>query len=286
MVETCEGIDNKLSLLDKVNLWLEHEFNSNLDGSTGKVYAGKLGTQDPSLSGNFGTLMTWADKFRKLSIRTNADTPKDAMQAIKFGAEGITVHPRPDQRHVRYDDIGPLKQNIQTELNIEGNPTTDFIELVLEHQPAQCTLVPDAPEALTSDAGWNTLTNKDFLLSICNLLKAAGIRVSLFVDPVAEMIQGAKECGADCVEFYTGPFSKNFSTDPEEAVKNHVQAALLAHSLGLKINAGHDLNLDNLSFYAQKVPHLDEVSIGHALISDALYLGLEETIKRYKAALK
>ena len=209
-----------------------------------------------------------------------------ALDCEKFGAEGITVHPRPDQRHVRYNDIGPLKQNIQTELNIEGNPTTDFIDLVLEHRPAQCTLVPDAPEALTSDAGWNTLTNKDFLLSVSNLLKAAGIRVSLFVDPVAEMIQGAKECGADCVEFYTGPFSKNFSTDPEEAVKNHVQAALLAHSLGLKINAGHDLNLDNLSFYAQKVPHLDEVSIGHALISDALYLGLEETIKRYKAALK
>ena len=209
-----------------------------------------------------------------------------ALDCEKFGAEGITVHPRPDQRHVRYDDIGPLKQNIQTELNIEGNPTTDFIDLVLEHQPAQCTLVPDAPEALTSDAGWNTLTNKDFLLSVCHLLKAAGIRVSLFVDPVAEMIQGAKECGADCVEFYTGPFSKNFSQDPEEAVKNHVQAALLAHSLGLKINAGHDLNLDNLSFYAQKVPHLDEVSIGHALISDALYLGLEETIIRYKAALK
>lgn len=209
-----------------------------------------------------------------------------ALDCEKFGAEGITVHPRPDQRHVRYDDIGPLKQNIQTELNIEGNPTTDFIDLVLEHQPAQCTLVPDAPEALTSDAGWNTLTNKDFLLSVCHLLKAAGIRVSLFVDPVAEMIQGAKECGADCVEFYTGPFSKNFSQDPDEAVKNHVQAALLAHSLGLKINAGHDLNLDNLSFYAQKVPHLDEVSIGHALISDALYLGLEETIIRYKAALK
>lgn len=209
-----------------------------------------------------------------------------ALDCEKFGAEGITVHPRPDQRHVRYNDIGSLKQNIQTELNIEGNPTTDFIDLVLEHRPAQCTLVPDAPEALTSDAGWNTLTNKDFLLSVCHLLKAAGIRVSLFVDPVAEMIQGAKECGADCVEFYTGPFSKNFSQDPDEAVKNHVQAALLAHSLGLKINAGHDLNLDNLSFYAQKVPHLDEVSIGHALISDALYLGLEETIKRYKAALK
>lgn len=210
---------------------------------------------------------------------------KVALDCEKFGAEGITVHPRPDQRHVRYDDIGPLKQNIQTELNIEGNPTTDFIELVLEHRPAQCTLVPDAPEALTSDAGWNTITNKDFLTSVCSLLKAAGVRVSLFVDPVAEMIQGAKECGADCVEFYTGPFSKNFSTDPDAAVKNHVQAALLAYSLGLKINAGHDLNLDNLSFYAQKVPHLDEVSIGHALISDALYLGLEETIKRYKAAL-
>lgn len=209
-----------------------------------------------------------------------------ALDCEKFGAEGITVHPRPDQRHVRYDDIGPLKQNIQTELNIEGNPTTDFIDLVLEHLPAQCTLVPDAPEALTSDAGWNTIKNKDFLISVCSVLKAAGVRVSLFVDPVTEMILGAKECGADCVEFYTGPFSKNFPTDPEEAVKNHVQAALLAHSLGLKINAGHDLNLDNLSFYVQKMPYLEEVSIGHALISDALYLGLEETIKRYKAALK
>ena len=209
-----------------------------------------------------------------------------ALDCEKFGAEGITVHPRPDQRHVRYDDIGPLKQNIQTELNIEGNPTTDFIDLVLEHLPAQCTLVPDAPEALTSDAGWNTIKNKDFLISVCNVLKTAGVRVSLFVDPVTEMILGAKECGADCVEFYTGPFSKNFPTDPEEAVKNHIQAALLAHSLGLKINAGHDLNLDNLSFYAQKMPYLEEVSIGHALISDALYLGLEETIKRYKAALK
>jgi len=208
-----------------------------------------------------------------------------ALDCEKFGAEGITVHPRPDQRHVRYDDIGPLKQNIQMELNIEGNPTTDFIDLVLEHLPAQCTLVPDTPEALTSDAGWNTIKNKDFLISVCNVLKAAGVRVSLFVDPVTEMIHGAKECGADCVEFYTGPFSKNFPTDPEEAVKNHVQAALLAHSLGLKINAGHDLNLDNLSFYAQKMPYLEEVSIGHALISDALYLGLEETIKRYKAAL-
>ncbi len=209
-----------------------------------------------------------------------------ALDCEKFGAEGITVHPRPDQRHVRYDDIGTLKQHIQTELNIEGNPTTDFIALVLEHRPAQCTLVPDAPEALTSDAGWNTIKNKDFLLSVCNLLKAAGVRVSIFVDPVAEMIHGAKGCGADCVEFYTGPFSKNFSTSPEEAVKSHVQTALLAHSLGLKINAGHDLNLENLSFYAQKVPHLVEVSIGHALITDALYMGLDETIRRYKAALQ
>lgn len=209
-----------------------------------------------------------------------------ALDCEKFGADGITIHPRPDQRHVRYDDIGPLKQHIQTELNIEGNPTTDFIALVLEHRPAQCTLVPDAPEALTSDAGWNTLENKEFLMSVCNLLKAAGVRVSLFVDPLVEIVQGAKDCGADCVEFYTGPFSKNFSTEPEEAVKSHVHAALLAHSLGLKINAGHDLNLENLSFYAQKVPHLEEVSIGHALITDALYMGLEETIKRYRAALK
>jgi pyridoxine 5-phosphate synthase len=209
-----------------------------------------------------------------------------ALDCEKFGAEGITVHPRPDQRHVRYDDIGPLKQNIQTELNIEGNPTPDFIALVLEHCPAQCTLVPDEPEALTSDAGWDTIKNEDFLVDVCRKLKQAGIRVSLFVDPQSEMIIGAEKCGADCVEFYTGPFAHHFSKNPQEAVKAHTEAAILAHSLGLKINAGHDLNRDNLKFYAQNVPFLDEVSIGHAIISDALYLGLEETIRQYKAALQ
>jgi pyridoxine 5-phosphate synthase len=205
-----------------------------------------------------------------------------ALDCEKFGSEGITVHPRPDQRHVRYDDIGPLKQKIQTELNIEGNPTDEFISLVLTHRPAQCTLVPDAPSALTSDAGWDTLKNIDFLTSVCSELKKAGIRVSLFVDPQPEMIKGAARCGADCVEFYTGPFAKN----PGDTIKEHIQGAIIAHSLGLKINAGHDLNRDNLAFYARQVPHLEEVSIGHALISDALYLGLEETIRQYKAALK
>jgi pyridoxine 5-phosphate synthase len=205
-----------------------------------------------------------------------------ALDCEKFGAEGITVHPRPDQRHVRFNDIGPLKQHIRTELNMEGNPTDEFISLVLTHCPAQCTLVPDAPSALTSDAGWDTLKNIDFLTSVCSLLKKAGIRVSLFVDPQPEMISGAARAGADCVEFYTGPFAKN----PDDTIKAHIQGAILAHSLGLKVNAGHDLNRDNLAFYAQQVPYLEEVSIGHALISDALYLGLEETIKQYKAALK
>ena len=209
-----------------------------------------------------------------------------ALDCERFGADGITVHPRPDQRHVRYDDISLLKQHIHTELNIEGNPTPDFIDLVLEHCPAQCTLVPDAPGALTSDAGWDTIKNEEFLIDVCRKLKQAGIRVSLFVDPPSEMIVGAQKCGADCVEFYTGPFALNFSKNPQAAVKEHTEAAILAHSLGLNINAGHDLNRDNLKFYAQNVPFLDEVSIGHAIISDALYLGLAETIKQYKAALK
>lgn len=208
-----------------------------------------------------------------------------ALDCETFGAEGITVHPRPDQRHVRYDDIGPLKQHIKTELNIEGNPTSDFVDLVLKHCPAQCTLVPDEPGALTSDAGWDTIKHKDFLLEVCQKLKDVGIRVSLFVDPQSEMIQGAQECGADCVEFYTGPFALRFLDNPEEAVKAHTEAAIMAHSMGLKVNAGHDLNRENLRFYVQHVPFLDEVSIGHAIISDALYLGLAETIKQYKEAL-
>lgn len=209
-----------------------------------------------------------------------------ALDCERFGAEGITVHPRPDQRHVRYEDIAALKGNINTELNIEGNPTEEFLTLVLENKPAQCTLVPDAPDNLTSDAGWNTLRNKDFLTPICEKLKKAGIRVSLFIDPTEEMVRGAKSCGADSVEFYTGPYAKMFLDNPHLAVAEHTHAAIIANELGLKINAGHDLNRENLSFYAQHVPFLDEVSIGHALISDALYLGLEETIKQYKAALK
>ena len=209
-----------------------------------------------------------------------------ALDCEKFGAEGITVHPRPDQRHVRYDDIGPLKQYIRTELNIEGNPTSEFIDLVLQYLPAQCTLVPDEPGALTSDAGWDTINNQDFLMDVCQKLKQAGIRVSLFIDPQPEMIKGARKCGADCVEFYTGPYALHFSENPQEAVKEHTEAAILANSLGLKVNAGHDLNRENLRHYAQNVPFLDEVSIGHAIISDALYLGLAETIKQYKAALK
>jgi pyridoxine 5-phosphate synthase len=209
-----------------------------------------------------------------------------ALDCEKFGADGITVHPRPDQRHVRYEDLGLLREHIQTELNIEGNPTPDFLRVVLKHRPTQCTLVPDAPEALTSDAGWDTTKHYDFLEEVCGTLKQAGIRVSLFIDPQTAMVTGAQKCGADCVEFYTGPFALHYHENPQEAVKTHSEAAVLAHALGLKVNAGHDLNRENLRFYAQHVPYLDEVSIGHALLSDALYLGLYETIKQYKAALQ
>ncbi|MFZ2900239.1 MAG: pyridoxine 5'-phosphate synthase [Saprospiraceae bacterium] len=213
----------------------------------------------------------------------------DLIQVAKdceaFGAQGITVHPRPDERHVRYADIPLLKEVVTTEFNIEGNPEPRFMELVLKNRPHQATLVPDAPDQLTSDSGWDTVKNADFLKDVIARLKDSGIRVSLFLDPVEKMVEGAKAVGADRVEFYTGPYAHDYFTDREAAVAPHVRAAKLANELGLGINAGHDLNLDNLRFYRESVPGLLEVSIGHALISDALYFGLRNTVQMYLGLL-
>lgn len=203
-----------------------------------------------------------------------------------FGGEGITVHPRPDGRHIRYDDVRNLKPIVTTELNIEGNPIDSFTELVLEVVPAQVTLVPDAADAITSNAGWDTIKHRDFLIAKIAEFKAKGIRVSIFVDPIPEMVRGAKECGADRVELYTEAYARDYHTDREAAIEPYVAAAEEARKVGLGLNAGHDLNLDNLAYFVERIPWTDEVSIGHALISDALYLGLEETVHRYLAQLK
>ena len=204
----------------------------------------------------------------------------------RFGAQGITVHPRPDERHIRYSDIQPLKEIVTTEFNIEGNPTPHFMEMVLKHRPHQCTLVPDAPQALTSDSGWDTVKHEAFLKDVIAQLQEAGIRVSIFCDPEARYVEGAKKVGTDRIELYTGPFAEEFPHTPEKAVAPYTAAAKLATELDLELNAGHDLNLHNLRFFQENVPNLLEVSIGHALIADALYLGLEETIKRYLACLQ
>jgi pyridoxine 5-phosphate synthase len=209
-----------------------------------------------------------------------------ATDCEEYGAQGITVHPRPDQRHIRFDDIPALKAVVKTEFNIEGNPTPDFLKLVLDNKPHQATLVPDAPGALTSDHGWDTVANASFLKEIIAELKAAGIRVSLFVDAEERYVEGAKAVGADRIEFYTGEFAHNFSKNKEEAVAPHRQCAILASQIGIGVNAGHDLNLENLRFYKENLPGLLEVSIGHALISDALYFGLGITIQMYLRQLR
>jgi pyridoxine 5-phosphate synthase len=203
------------------------------------------------------------------------------MDCEEFGAEGITVHPRPDQRHITYKDIPVLKEVVTTEFNIEGYPSEDFMNLVLRNRPTQCTLVPDAPEALTSDAGWNTVVCKNFLKDTVCKLQDAGIRVSLFIDPVEDMLYGARETGAERIEFYTGPYAKMFGVDKEKAIHSYREAAEVCNKLGLGINAGHDLNLDNLKYFHSQIPGLLEVSIGHALVCDALYLGLKNTIQCY-----
>lgn len=204
-----------------------------------------------------------------------------AIDIEKFGAEGITVHPRPDARHIRYSDVRALKPLLSTEFNIEGNPTEDFVNLVLEVCPAQVTLVPDAEDAITSNAGWNTLKHKDFLTDICARFKARGIRTSIFVDPDPEMVRGAAACGCDRVELYTEAYAREFSGDRHKAIAPYYKAAVAARECGLGLNAGHDLNLDNLHYFIQTIPWTDEVSIGHALICDALYMGLERTVAAY-----
>ena len=203
-----------------------------------------------------------------------------------FGADGITVHPRPDERHIKHADVFKLRPLIKTEFNIEGYPSPDFIDLVLKVKPAQVTLVPDAPDTLTSSSGWNTVENLEFLSSVVDTFKEAGIRTSIFVAPDAEMIAAAEKAGTDRVELYTKPYADAFKSDPAKAVAPYAAASDAAHRLGLGVNAGHDLDLENLAYFRRNVPYLNEVSIGHALICDALYLGLEETIKRYKLALR
>ncbi|MBR2378117.1 MAG: pyridoxine 5'-phosphate synthase [Bacteroidaceae bacterium] len=209
-----------------------------------------------------------------------------ALDCERFGADGITVHPRPDERHIRYADVFDLRPALRTEFNIEGNPIPQFIDLVLKARPAQVTLVPDAPDALTSNAGWDTRTHFDFLVGVIEQFKSAGIRTSIFMGTDLELITLAAKTGTDRIELYTEPYAAMYPTNPEEAVAPFVEAAKHAHSLGLGINAGHDLSLENLKFFHERVPHLNEVSIGHALIADALYLGLETTISRYKECLK
>ena len=203
-----------------------------------------------------------------------------------FGAQGVTVHPRPDERHIRYQDVRDLKPQITTEFNIEGNPIDSFTALVLEVIPTQVTLVPDSHDQLTSNHGWNTIENRSFLTDICKTFKDAGIRTSIFVDADPRMVEGAKVCGADRVELYTEPYASGYAQNREAAIAPFVAAAEEARRLGLGLNAGHDLSLENLQYYHQMIPWTDEVSIGHALICDALYLGLQETIKRYLQALR
>lgn len=209
-----------------------------------------------------------------------------ALDCERFGAEGITVHPRPDERHIRYADVYDLKPILTTEFNIEGNPIPEFIKLVKEIKPAQVTLVPDAHDALTSNAGWDTKKHLLFLQDVVGEFQAEGIRVSIFVDTELEHMEYAAKTGTDRVELYTEPYAANFHKDRQAAVAPFVETAKLAKQLGLGLNAGHDLNLDNLAFLKKNIPWLMEVSIGHALVADALYLGLEETIKRYKEQLR
>lgn len=218
----------------------------------------------------------------------NPDVVKAAIDAQRFGADGVTVHPRPNERHIRYDDVRQIKKIISTELNIEGNCTEQkFVDLVLEIKPDQVTLVPDALGQLTSDHGWDTIKNKDYLQNIIAVFKKADIRVSIFVDPIKEMVQGAAETGTDRIELYTEGYAKEFGVGSlESGVKPYVDAARKAKELGLGLNAGHDLDLKNLKYFKQNIPWLDEVSIGHALICDALYLGFENAVQLYKRQLQ
>ncbi len=216
----------------------------------------------------------------------NPDVVKAAKDAERFGADGVTVHPRPDERHIRYQDVRDIRKIITTEFNIEGNPReSSFIDLVMETRPHQVTLVPDALGQLTSDHGWDTLTHKDYLSKVISDFKKAGIRVSIFVDPVLEMVEGAFHTGTDRIELYTEGYAKNYASDPSNAIAPYILAAQKARELGMGINAGHDLTLQNLKHFASNIAGLDEVSIGHALICDALYLGYENAVQLYRRQL-
>ena len=216
----------------------------------------------------------------------NPDVVQVALDCEKFGAQGITVHPRPDERHIRYQDVYDLKAVLRTEFNIEGNPVDKFNDLVLKVRPTQVTLVPDAPDQITSNAGWDTKKNLSFLTEIIGEFKEKGIRTSIFVNAEAEMVEYAAKAGADRVELYTEPYATAYPKNPEAAVAPFVEAAKTARKLGIGLNAGHDLSLVNLNYFYKNIPWVDEVSIGHALISDALYLGLERTIQEYKNCLR
>ncbi len=216
----------------------------------------------------------------------NPDIIQFAKDCEEFGADGITIHPRPDERHIRFSDIQLLKEVVRTELNIEGYPTDRFMDAVLTHLPHQCTLVPDSPSALTSDKGWDTIKDQSFLSDVVSTLQNAGIRVSIFIDASVRMVEGAKETGSDRIEFYTGPYAHQYPQDRQRAIADHIIAASKAYEIGIGINAGHDLNLDNLNYYASNIPGLLEVSIGHGLVIDALYFGLQNVIGMYQRQLK
>ena len=209
-----------------------------------------------------------------------------AKDVQRFGAEGVTIHPRPDERHIRYQDAYDLKPVVHTEYNIEGNPIPKFLDMVLEIKPTQVTLVPDADDAITSNAGWNTIKHKDFLVEVIQEFKSKGIRTSIFVDPDMKQIEGAKETGADRIELYTEAFAHQYGLGNKDAIKPYTECAELAGRLGIGINAGHDLSLDNIQFFKENIPGLLEVSIGHALISESLYLGIENVINMYLHKLK
>ncbi|WP_291966253.1 pyridoxine 5'-phosphate synthase [Maribacter sp.] len=214
------------------------------------------------------------------------DLLKVSKDLESFGAQGITIHPRPDERHIRYQDARDLKKTVTTEFNIEGNPVPKFIELVLEVKPEQVTLVPDAVDAITSNAGWDTVKNKAFLTDVIKTFKDAGIRTSIFVDPDPKMIEGAKAVSTDRIELYTESYATDYDNNKEEAIKPFIEAAIRANELDLGINAGHDLSLNNIQYFAKNIPNLLEVSIGHALISEALYLGLDNVVNMYLHRLK
>lgn len=229
------------------------------------------------------------NKIATLRNSRGGDVPNLVQVALDiecFGGQGITIHPRPDERHIRYQDARDLKKVVATELNIEGNPIQSFMDLVDEVLPAQVTLVPDAPSAITSNAGWDTVKHQQFLSQVVAHYRKKGVRTSIFVDPVPAMIEGAAACGVDRIELYTEAYAQDYKKNPELAVQPYTNAARLAHKLGLGINAGHDLSLDNIKYFSDNVPHLAEVSIGHALIAESLYLGLENVVNMYLHRLK